>query len=180
MIEFDGEFEMDLPPEELWDYFTDPDILAEAGPGVKEMNTVSPHEVETVLSVKVGSVSPTFNVDVTVVEAEFPSRLEMVAVGNSTRNAFETTATMDLQESANGGTTAQWTAAAEVSGLLASLGQRALGGVTKRLVGNFFSDIEALAQDGVEATSRLEGAPDEEVELEELDESAVEGEGEGE
>jgi carbon monoxide dehydrogenase subunit G len=90
----------------------------------------------------------------------------------------ETTATMDLQESDSGGTVAQWSAAAEVSGLLASLGQRALGGVTKRLVSNFFSDVEELATEGVEATSQLEGAPKEDVELEELDESAVEGTGE--
>lgn len=179
MIEFDGEFEMDLPPEELWDYFTDPEILAEAGPGVKEMNVVSPHEIEAVLSVSVGSVSPTFNVDVTVVEAEFPNRLKMVAVGNATRNAFETTATMDLQENGDGGTNATWTAAAEVSGLLASLGQRALGGVTKRLVSNFFEDIEDMAEEGREATSQLESVPEEEVELEELDEEVVEGEGGG-
>lgn len=177
MIEFDGEFEMDCPPEELWAYFTDPDVLAAAGPGVKEMTLVSPHEVEAVLSVSVGSVSPTFDVDVTVVEAEFPHRLKMVAVGNATRNAFETTATMDLEESEDGGTIAAWSATAEVSGLLASLGQRALGGVTKRLVSNFFEDVEAMAEEGREATSQLEGAPDEEIELEELDEEVVEGSG---
>lgn len=164
MIEFDGEFEMDRPPEELWDYFTDPDVLTECAPGVTEMTMISPHEIETVLSVKVGSVNPTFDCDVTVTEAEFPSDLEMVATGNATRNAFEATATMDLQDDGEGGTLAKWTARAEVSGLLASLGQRALGGVTERLVNNFFRDLEAMAEEGMEAESELQGAP-EEVEL---------------
>ncbi len=173
MIEFDGEFELDRPPEELWDYFTDPDVLAECAPGVEEMTVVQPHEIETVLSVKVGSVNPTFDCDVTVTRAEFPEQLEMVATGNASRNAFEAGATMDLQDDGDGGTMASWTARAEVSGLLASLGQRALGGVTERLVNNFFEDVEEMAEDGVPAESKLEGAPEEEVDL---DEDLVEGE----
>lgn len=179
MIEFDGEFQLDRPPEELWDYFTDPDILAECAPGVKEMTVVSPHEVEAVLSVKVGSVNPTFDCDVTVTEADFPNTLEMVGKGNASKNAFEATGSMDLQDDGDGGTIATWNAHAEVSGLLASLGQRALGGVTERLVNNFFSDLEAMAEEGAEAESQLDAAPEEAVELEELDEDLVEDDADG-
>ncbi|PSP76383.1 carbon monoxide dehydrogenase [Halobacteriales archaeon QS_1_68_20] len=176
MIEFEGEFELDRPPEALWDYFTDPDVLAECAPGVEEMTVGEPWEVETVLSVKVGSVNPSFDCDVTVTRAEFPEQLEMVARGDASRNAFEAGATMDLQETDDGGTVANWTARAEVSGLLASLGQRALGGVTERLVNNFFEDLEAMAEDGVPAESKLEGAPEEDVDLDELDADLVETE----
>lgn len=176
MIEFEGEFDLDRPPEVLWDYFTDPDVLSECAPGVEEMTMVSPHEIETVLSVKVGSVNPTFDCDVTVTEAEFPNILEMVAKGNASKNAFEAGATMDLQDDGDGGTVAQWTARAEVSGLLASLGQRALGGVTERLVNDFFEDMEAKAVEGAGATSRLEAAPEEEVELDvDVDEADADG-----
>lgn len=168
MIEFGGEFDLDRPPEELWPYFTDPDVLAECGPGVESMTQVSPHEVDAVLSVEVGSVNPTFDCDVTVTETAYPNRLEMVATGSDNRNAFETTATMELQDDGAGGTSATWTARAEVSGLLASLGQRALGGVTKRLVNNFFEKLEAMAEADEPAESTLEGAPEEapEVDLE--------------
>lgn len=163
MIEFDGEFELDLSPEELWPYFTDPDVIAECAPGMKELNMTSPSELEAVMSVKVGSVSPTFDVDVTVTKAEEPNVLEMTAVGNASRNAFETTASMDLQESESGGTVANWRATAEVSGLIASLGQRALGGVTNRLVNNFFSDLQEKAESGDPAVSKLEADPDAEA-----------------
>ena len=164
MIEFNGDFELDMPPADLWPYFTDPDILAECAPGLKELNMNSPSELEAVMSVKVGSVSPKFNVDVTVVDTDEPNHLEMVAVGNASRNAFETTASMDLQENGDGGTVANWEATAEVSGLIASLGQRALGGVTKRLVEKFFTNLQEKAEQGVPADSKLEGAADAEVE----------------
>lgn len=161
MIEFDGEFELDLPPSALWDYFTDPDVLAECAPGVESMETVGPGQIEAVVGVKVGSVNPTFDVDVTVVEADYPSRLEMKAVGNASRNAFEGVATMTLKETEDGGTRSEWAATADVSGHIASLGGRALGSVTKRLVNNFYSDIEEMAADGEPAESRLEAAPEE-------------------
>ncbi|WP_440990830.1 CoxG family protein [Haloarchaeobius baliensis] len=166
MIEFDGEFELDMPPEELWPYFTDPDVIADCAPGMKELKMNSPSDLEAVMSVKVGSVSPTFDVDVTVVEATEPSTLRMSAVGNSSRNAFETAAHMDLQPTEDGGTLATWEASAEVSGLIASLGQRALGGVTTRLVNNFFDDLQETAESGEPAESKLEGAEDAEPAIE--------------
>ena len=37
MLEFSGEYEMEQSPEELWPYFTDPDVWAQWAPGCKEM-----------------------------------------------------------------------------------------------------------------------------------------------
>ena len=164
MLEFSGTFEMDRSREELWPYFTDPDIMADCAPGCKEMTVVEPHEIEAVGAVGVGSVKPEFDVDVWITKAEYPSVLSMRATGYAPRNEFETTATMELEE-ADGTTTITWTATADVSGTIASLGGRALGSVTKRLVSKFFSDLEAKIEDGVEATSTLEAAPDEAPEL---------------
>jgi carbon monoxide dehydrogenase subunit G len=126
-----------------------------------KMNSAS--ELEAVMSVKVGSVSPTFDVDVLVTEAVEPSTLEMSAVGNASRNAFDAAASMHLEESEDGGTVAAWTATAEVSGLIASLGQRALGGVTNRLVDKFFTSLQETAETGEPAESKLEAAPEAEA-----------------
>lgn len=160
MIEFDGSFELDRPPEELWDYFTDPDVIAECAPGVSALEQTGPSTLEAVVSVGVGSVKPTFDVDIVVTAADHPSHLEMSASGTAARNAFEGVAGLDLAEDGDGGTLAEWSATADVSGLIASMGQRALGSVTKRLVGNFFEDVEAMAEAGEPAESSLEADPD--------------------
>ena len=170
MLEFTGEHEMEQSREELWDYFTDTDVLASCAPGCKEMNLRSPHEIETVMAVGVGSVKPEFDVDVVVTVAEYPERLEMAAVGHAPRNEFETTAEMVLEDEGDG-TTVVWSATADVSGTIASLGGRALKSVTNRLVGKFFADMQAKADEGVEATSELEAAPADEPATE--DESAT-------
>lgn len=160
MLEFTGEDELEQPREELWPYFTDPDILAACAPGCKEMNLLSPHEIEVVLSVGVGSVRPTFNVDAVVTRAEYPASLAMMAVGHAPRNEFEMTAEMDLHDLEDGGTRVEWRATADVSGTLASLGGRALRSVTNRLVTKFFDDLQATAAEGAGAESKLEAAPE--------------------
>ncbi|WP_342765781.1 CoxG family protein [Natronococcus pandeyae] len=165
MLEFTGENEMEQSREELWDYFTDTDVLAECAPGCKEMTLQSPHEIDAVMAVGVGSVKPEFDVDVVVTRTEYPERLEMTAVGQAPRNEFETTAEMLLEEN-DDGTTVSWSATADVSGTIASLGGRALKSVTNRLVGKFFTDMQEKADEGVEAESELEAAPaDEDVAL---------------
>jgi carbon monoxide dehydrogenase subunit G len=157
MIEFSGEFDSDHPPDELWNYFTDPDILADCAPGCDHIEQLSESELEATISVGVGSVKPTFDVDMTVTEADRPNRLVMEAGGDASRNAFETVAWMDLEPNGNGGTTAKWRAETNVSGLIASLGQRALGSVADRIVNNFFEDLEAKADEGVPAESKISG-----------------------
>ena len=165
MIEFSGEYELEYDRDELWDYFTDPDVLAECAPGTKELNLVGPAQLEGVLAVGVGSVKPTFDVEMTVVKADRPEVLEMKTEGNASRNAFESIATMELIENDSNGTTATWSAQADVSGTIASLGQRALGSVTKRLVQNFFEDLEERVNDAVDATSQLEENPSVDADL---------------
>lgn len=161
MLEFTGQQTLDRPPAELWPYFTDPDVLAACAPGCRSMELVSPHEIDVVLAVGVGSVKPEFDVDVVVTEADHPSVLSMRAVGHAPRNEFEMTAEMVLEPTDDGGTTVTWTATADVSGTIASLGGRALKSVTKRLVNRFFDDLEAKAASGEPAESRLAAAPPE-------------------
>jgi carbon monoxide dehydrogenase subunit G len=166
MVSFNGDFETAVSQAELWNYFTDPEILADCAPGLQELEVVSPSELTAVLSVGVGSVKPTFDVEVTVTETDHPNRLEMKAGGEASRNAFEGVATMTLVE-IDEGTRLEWEATANVSGLIASLGQRALGSVTQRLATTFFENIEAKARDGEPAESVLEGKDDAKATLDE-------------
>lgn len=174
MLEFTGENEMEQSKEDLWPYFTDTDILAECAPGCKEMTLKSPHEIDAVMAVGVGSVKPEFDVDVVVTETEYPDRLKMEAVGHAPRNEFETTAEMVLEER-DDGTAVVWSATADVSGTIASLGGRALKSVTNRLVGKFFTNMQEKADEGVPAESELEAAPaDEDVATDVDDDVALE------
>ena len=166
MMEFDGSFTSSHSRETLWTYFTDPAILEEVGPGVESMELVSPSEIDATLSVGVGSIKPTFDVDVTVTRTERPEVLEMQVGGEASRNSFEAVAVMTLTENDDGTTTCDWEATTNVSGLLASLGGRALRSVTEKLVTDFFQDLEEVVAEGRDAVSRLEADDEAEATLE--------------
>lgn len=169
MMEFSGEFTTDHDADELWRYFTDPDVLEACAPGCESMTLRSPSRMDMTLAVGVGSVKPTFDVTATVTEYDRPRRLGMEATGEASRNSFAVTALLELDESDDGTTTASWEASANVSGLVASMGERALGSVSRKLVNDFFEDLEALADEGAGAESRLRAAEDDpEVDADEV------------
>jgi carbon monoxide dehydrogenase subunit G len=164
MMEFSGEFTVDGTPEELWKYFTDPDILQDCAPGCQSMNLQSPSELTASLAVGVGSVKPSFDVEGVVTECDRPNRLEIQASGEASRNSFEVVAWQELEDNGDGTTTVTWGADAEVSGIIASMGERALGSVADTLVNEFFEKLEGHVNDGTPAESKLQAASSEEVE----------------
>jgi hypothetical protein len=166
-MEFDGSFTSSHPRETLWTYFTDPAVLEEAGPGVESMEMVEPSAIEAVLSVGVGSIKPTFDVDVSITRSEQPEILEMQVGGEASRNSFEADAQMTLTENGDGTTTCDWEATTDVSGLLASLGGRALRSVTEKLVTDFFEELETLVEAGRDVESQLSADPEADATLEE-------------
>lgn len=164
-MEFDGEFEADRPPEELWNYFTDTDHLEDCAPGMEEMTVISESEFEAVITVGVGSVKPTFNSQGVITASDRPNRLEMSIEGSGGRKGgFDGISRMTLHETEDG-TRLEWVAEANVSGLIASLGQRALGSVTTRLVGQFFDCMEEKINSGVPAESVLSAAEEAEASI---------------
>lgn len=163
MMQFEGEFTSDGTPDELWPYFTDTDILEDCVPGCEEMTTLSPSELETTIAVGVGSVKPSFDVTGTVLECDRPRRLEIQATGEASRNSFSANAWTELHENDDGTTTVTWESTAEVSGLIASMGERALGSVADKLVNDYFQNIEAAVDEGLPAESEFEAADPERV-----------------
>jgi carbon monoxide dehydrogenase subunit G len=163
VLTFEGEFTVEGTPEELWPYFTDPEILRDAAPGCESLTLHSPSEFTAALSVGVGSVKPSFDVDGVVTVAERPDRLELRATGEASRNSFQASASQEFHDNGDGTTTVAWRAEAEVSGIIASLGERALGSVTNNLVEEFFRTMEDHVNSGTPAESQLRAATPEEA-----------------
>jgi len=164
MMEFSGEFTVDGTPDELWKYFTDPDILSDCAPGCESMTMASPSTLTASLAVGVGSVKPSFDVDAVVTECDRPRRLEIKGSGEASRNSFEVVAWQELHDNGDGTTTVTWAADAEVSGIIASMGERALGSVADTLVDDFFQQLEDHVINGTPADSKLEAASADEIE----------------
>lgn len=163
MMEFAGEFTVDGTPKELWKYVTDPDILQDAAPGCESMTLETPSQLTATLAVGVGSVKPFFDVDGVVAETDRPNRLEIEASGEASRNRFEVSIRQALRDNGDGTTTVVWEASADVSGITANMGERALSSVADNLVNEFFQALEDHVNAGTPAESRLLGVDEDEA-----------------
>lgn len=156
-----GAFETDRRPDELWAHCTDPDIIAASAPGMTDLNRITAGQYEAVIAVEAGRFSPTFTVDTVVTELSEPTRMAMVAnADGGWKGGFEAGAEMTLSETESGGTVLEWTAEAVVTGTIATLGDRAIGSVTKRAVHQFFDNLAQAVEGDVEPNPRIRAASD--------------------
>jgi carbon monoxide dehydrogenase subunit G len=162
-MEFDGEFTVAGTPDEIWKYVTDPDILGDAAPGCSSVTMESPSQLTAALGVGVGSVQPEFDVEGVITETDRPNSMAIEACGEASRNSFEVTARQELRDNGDGTTTVDWEATATVSGIIASMGERALGSVADNLVDEFFGNLEDHVVAGTPAESQFQAATSEEA-----------------
>jgi len=142
-MNFEGTVNINAPQQEVWDFLTDPDKVAQCVPGLKSLEVVIPDkQFDVVASVGLGAVNATFDASVEWVELKAPNQAKMKVHGTAPGSAADATSEMTLSSDQNGITTLDWTADVVVVGTIASLASRLMPGVTKKLSGIFFDCIK--------------------------------------
>ena len=132
-MDLKGEYTFDGPREEVWKLLQDPEVLANALPGAKELNQISDDEYEGTLNVKVGPVNGVFTSKVTLKDKVAPESYTMVVDSKGAPGFAKGTAYVTLTALEGGQTKMQYEAKLQVGGRIASVGQRMLDTVSKSL-----------------------------------------------
>ena len=124
----------------------DPDVLSKATPGVKEMEREREDFYRAVLELGIGPVKGTFSGHVEVTEKHLPDSLTLAVDGSGGPGGVKAVGVLTLEEAASG-TLVHYEGEPQISGRLASVGARLVGGVAKKLAGQFFESVDKQAQD---------------------------------
>ncbi len=146
-MKIEGSSDIPAPRERVWAAFLDPAVLSKAIPGCDALEEVGPGEFKAVMKVGVGAIKGTFEGKVRLTDLEPPNRYRMAVEGKGGPGFVRGEAAMELSE-ASGGTRVGYTADVQVGGLIASVGQRMLGGVSKMMLDQFFSRMTELLSAG--------------------------------
>ena len=138
-----GTREIAAPREKVWAALLDPDTLAKAIPGCDALEEIGPGEYKAVMKIGVGAIKGTFEGKVRLSDLEPPNRYKMAVEGKGGPGFVRGEATMSLSDAA-GGTQVAYDADVQVGGLIASVGQRMLGGVSKMMLDQFFGRMTEL------------------------------------
>ncbi len=146
-MKIEGSYEIPAPREQVWDAFLDPDRLRQAIPGCEKLEAVGPDEYKATLKVGVAAVRGTFEGKVKLSDKQAPDSYRMAVEGSGGPGFLRGEAVMTLVDGAAGGTTLSYTADVQIGGLIAGVGQRMLGGVSKMMADQFFNRMtEILAK----------------------------------
>jgi uncharacterized protein len=142
-MKIEGSADIPAPREKVWAAFLDPNILAQALPGCEKLEAIGPNEYKATMKVGVAAIKGTFEGKVKLSDLEPPNRYRMAVEGSGGPGFVRGEAGMQMSD-VDSGTKVSYDADVQVGGLIASVGQRMLGGVTKMMLDQFFTKMTEL------------------------------------
>lgn len=137
-MKIEGSHDIPSPRERVWKALLDPATLARVIPGCEGLDEIGPGEYKAKMKVGVAAIKGTFEGKVRLFDLEPPHRYKMALEGSGGPGFVRGEASMELSDT-EGGTRVRYSADVQVGGLIASVGQRMLGGVSKMMLDQFFS-----------------------------------------
>jgi len=142
-MKIEGSADIPAPREKVWAAFLDPNILAQALPGCEKLEAIGPNQYKATMKVGVAAIKGTFEGKVKLSDLEPPNRYRMAVEGSGGPGFVRGDAGMQMSD-VDGGTKVSYDADVQVGGLIASVGQRMLGGVTELMLDQFFTRLTEL------------------------------------
>ncbi len=142
-MKIEGSTDIPAPRERVWKAFLDPATLAQAIPGCEKLEVAGEGEFRAIMKVGVAAIKGTFEGKVRLSDLEPPNRYRMAVEGTGSPGFVRGEASMELSDT-EGGTRVAYSADVQVGGLIASVGQRMLGGVSKMMLDQFFGRMTEI------------------------------------
>ncbi len=158
-MKISGSATLAAPPQQVWDAFHDPAVLARCLPGCERLVELAPHTYAMTVTAGVAAIRGTYDGEVSLGDPAAPESFTMRAKGAGAPGTVDADVVVRLAVSAVGGTDLTYDADASVGGPIGGVGQRMLAGVTKKMAGQFFTAVDAdLAGGGVSAIAATTAA----------------------
>jgi uncharacterized protein len=132
--------------ERVWAALEDPQMLANALPGVKRLDVTGPDEYALTVSVGVGSVKGTYDGTFRITDKTEAESCAVRANARGGPGSVEALAQMRMRDGENGVALLSYEADANVNGPLAGVGQRLIGSAAKRTTREFLEGLDRQIQ----------------------------------
>jgi carbon monoxide dehydrogenase subunit G len=142
-MKLEGSYEIAAPRQKVWDAFLDPQRVRQAIPGCESMEPLGNDEYKAILKIGVAAVRGTFEGKVRIGDKKPPESYRLAAEGSGGPGFVRSDTLISFSDS-GAGTRVSYSADVQVGGLIAGVGQRMLGGVSKMMADQFFTKMSEL------------------------------------
>ena len=136
-MDVNGSYTFAAAPDAVWQLLTDPVVIAGCLPGCDTLEPLGDDRYRAALTLAVASVSGSYAGTVAMLDKKPPRSYRLVVEGSGTPGFVNGDATIELVPEGSG-TTVRVTGRGQVGGLIARVGQRLLGSVSKMMMDRFF------------------------------------------
>lgn len=140
-MQFEGSHTFAAPPQKLWDMLNDPEVLQRTTPGIQTLERDGEDAYKAVLQVKMGPINSVFNGDLRVADRDEPHSYRLLINVDGKIGHIQAEASVQLKAEGEQ-TVLHVQSGSQLSGRLASMGQRLLGGVARMFTNQFFKALE--------------------------------------
>lgn len=140
-MELEGSEEIAASVQELWDGLNDPDVLTKCIPGCREMRETAPDTYDVTMQLKVAAVGGSFEGKVALSDKQEPASCRIAVSGAGSLGTGSGTAQFTITEIDAQTARLDYSGSGEIGGLVAGVGQRILGSVSKHLTKQFFTAL---------------------------------------
>ncbi len=142
-MDIEGQYQIDAPPERVWQDLNDPEVLQICIPGCESLEQIDEQRFECAITAKYGPVKARFKSRLTIEERTPPSSYVLTGEGKGGAAGFgQGRAHVQLQHHGEG-TLLTYAAQFTFGGKLARLGARLMMSKTRKLCDSFFSAFSA-------------------------------------
>lgn len=145
MIELTGEYDFAAPQELVWEMLLNPVVLASTIPGCEKLEPIDENTFQGRLNIKVGPVQGVFQGKVESSDLRPPTGFHIVVNGNGPAGVVRGEGDLTL-ESIQSMTRLRYNGSAQVSGRIASVGQRVMDSSAKSIVRQSLQNLDQQIQ----------------------------------
>ena len=137
-----GKYLLHAAPSKVWATLMNKDSLANIVPGISRLEQTGDHTFKSILDIKLGPVSGSFTGHLQLDDLQEPNAFTLKAQQNSKIGNANAVVKIVLAAVGDNDTEIAFDGDVKMSGMLASLGQRVMGGVSNTLTKQFFLNLE--------------------------------------
>lgn len=143
-MHLDGQFSVEAPREEVYDFLTDPRRVSQHVPDVKDVEVTDRDHFTVKARVGISHIKGTMVVNLAITERQPPVSTTVTGRGSGLASVVDMATSFTLETSERGGTVVHWHGDLNVSGSLAAFGpQGLLDRMAKKNVEQFIAGIKS-------------------------------------
>ena len=144
-MKINGSRTLPAPVSTVWAFLMDPEAIASVMPGCEKLEATGPDTYQATLKIGVAAIKGTYTGSVQLTDKQPPTAYKMLIEGSATTGFVKGEAAITLREQ-DGQTLLTYDADTQVGGLIATVGQRIIGGAAKMIINQSLGKLEEAVQ----------------------------------